>query len=191
MPGVFRWEAYSPEHQVELTSHAVRAGRYLYIFDPIPLAAQARAQLLAGAIPVAIVVTNDNHQRDALNWRKTLRTPIWTSMETPLDIPQAYRFMPGIAQWFDWKLFRLPGGSKGEMAFLLKNQGLIILGDAVTNLPKYGLSLLTAKYCEDQPTLKHSVRMLAIQGFDKLLMAHGEPLLERASARIEQMPSLK
>ena len=75
VPGVYRWECFSPEHKVELTSHAVLVEGKLYIFDPIELTAEAKQRLLAGQQVEAIVLTNENHERAAAAWRKdTLRT---------------------------------------------------------------------------------------------------------------------
>lgn len=185
LPGIFRWEVFSTEHKVELTSHAVRLGPYLYIFDPIPLKEPGFSRLLAGAKPVGIVLTNDNHERDAANWRQRLQTPIWASVECRLSIPLVYRFMPSIRQWFDWELHRISGGSNGEIGFYHKRSGLMVTGDALTNLPKYGLNILTEKYCADQQTLRHNLKHLALAGFEKLLLSHGNPLLEKASSKVE------
>ncbi|MCW5558698.1 MAG: hypothetical protein KIT22_12815, partial [Verrucomicrobiae bacterium] len=65
LPGVFRWSADSPAHKVELSSHAVRDPGRLLIFDPIPL---ARSLDLPGRDEGVILLTNENHLRDAAAW---------------------------------------------------------------------------------------------------------------------------
>src|ERR1041384_7062530 len=170
LPGVFRWEAFSPAHKVELTSHAVLIGRRLYIFDPIALDHFCFEKLVSSGIPTAIVLTNDNHERDAEQWREKLGVPIWAAFDANLTIARVYRFGPKITEWLDWKLARLAGGSNGEIAFFWRQQSLLVLGDAITNLPGYGLMLLTEKYCQHQPTLRHSLKLLLITPFEKLLL---------------------
>jgi glyoxylase-like metal-dependent hydrolase (beta-lactamase superfamily II) len=187
LPGIFRWEAFSPAHKVELTSHAVLIRRRLYIFDPIPLEHFSFQQLVSSGVPTAIILTNDNHERDAAQWRERLRVPIWAAFDANLALGQVYRFGPGMTEWLDWKLGRVTGGSNGEIAFFWRRESLLILGDAVTNLPGYDLMLLSEKYCDHQPTLHHSLNQLLATPFEKLLLAHGRPILDRASAKIERL----
>jgi hypothetical protein len=187
LPGVFRWEAYSPHHKVHLTSHAVVVDRNLFVFDPIPLTAHARQQLLREGEPAAIVLTNDNHERDAARWRDEWRVPIWAAFDARLTLPLVYRFASNTMQWFDWRVYRVAGGSCGETGFFLPKQSLMVLGDALTNLPDYDLMVLTEKYCADRPTLLHSLRQLVLVSFRNLLTAHGRPVLGRASQQVEAL----
>jgi hypothetical protein len=79
------------------------------------------------------------------------------------------------------------GGTRGELAFRCPERSLVVLGDAVTNLPRYGLNLLTKKYCQDQERLAHSLRQLIFEPFEQLLMAHGQPMRQGASGRVEEL----
>jgi glyoxylase-like metal-dependent hydrolase (beta-lactamase superfamily II) len=188
LPNVFRWEAYSSEHKVELTSHAVNADGKLYVFDPIPLDSIAMADLWSRGTPTAIVITNDNHQRDALTWATQWQVPIWASADTGLQLAGMHHFRPGETDWEGpWKLETLPGGSKGEVAFRWPEESLVIVGDAVTNLKLQGFALLPEKYSQDQNRLKQSLRSLAGNPFEYLLLGHGLPLLGGASKQIEQL----
>ena len=187
-PNVFRWEAFSPEHKVELTSHAVVSGGRLYIFDPIPLAAAALADLQTRGTPVAIVLTNGHHERDAAQWRNRWPVPIWASAEAQLDLSGLHHFPPGQFGWQDtWTLHPIHGGSPGEIAFRSTSQPLVILGDAIVNLPGRDLELLPAKYCRDPIALRQSLRQLIHEPFDRLLLAHGAPLPRYASAEIARL----
>jgi glyoxylase-like metal-dependent hydrolase (beta-lactamase superfamily II) len=188
LPNVYRWEAYSSEHKVELTSHAVNADGKLYVFDPIPLDAVTMADLWSRGTPAAIVITNDNHQRDALTWATQWQVPIWASAETGLKLPRMHHFKPGETDWEGpWKLETISGGTRGEIAFRWPEESLVILGDAVTNLKEYGFSLLTEKYCEDQKRLKESLRELGRKPFEFLCLAHGPPVLGGASTQLDQL----
>ena len=187
LPGVFRWEQYSPEHKVDLTSHAVvREGR-IFVFDPIPLAAESVAHLAKTGSMTAIVLTNENHERDAIAWRDRFHIPIWAATEAFLPSPDVKRFQRIDKDWEGWKLEWLDGGAGGELALRWEQQSLVICGDAIVNLPGRGLELLPEKYCQNQTQLKQSLRALVANPFERLLMAHGRPILEAASQRVGQL----
>ncbi len=184
LPGVFRWEAYSPAHKVELTSHAiVRDGR-LFIFDPIPLADADRKSLLEQGKPAAIILTNANHERAALEWQQSLQVPICASSSAKLELPAVERISPTQTEWQGWRLHHLAGGAGGEIAFRWPERSLVLLGDAVVNLPTRRLELLPYKYCENPAALRTSLRALGAEPFSNLLMAHGVPLTGDASTRL-------
>lgn len=185
IPGVYSWEAYSPEHQVDLISHAIVAGSELICFDPIPLAEPAFQKLSKLATPGAIAVTNANHERAGRQWQKRWGTSLWSDRKSGLSaVGMEYFPDEPSASWKGFKLHRISGGSAGEVAFSLEAQSLVLLGDAIVNLPAYPLQLLTEKYCESQPDLKKSLADLIMIPFERLLMAHGRPILHGASKKI-------
>lgn len=187
LPGVFRWEYFSPEHKVVLTSHAVLAEGELYIFDPIELAKEACDQLLSDHRVAAIVLTNENHERSTEQWREVTKAPVWASAEAKLVIGDVRRWKTGETTWGPWRIVPLPGGAGGETALLWEARSVAVLGDAVFNLPKYGFGLLPEKYCQDQATLKESLLKLTATPIETALLAHGVPILTGASARISAL----
>ncbi|MBC8001331.1 MAG: hypothetical protein H7X97_01970 [Opitutaceae bacterium] len=189
LPDVFRWEQYSPAHKVNLTSHAIiREGR-IFVFDPIALVAEPMALLAARGSIAAIVLTNDNHERDAASWRDRCDIPIWAADEASLPWPGVRRFHRAEQNWEGWKLEWLDGAAGGELAFRWNEQSLVVCGDAIVNLPDRGLELLPEKYCRNQSQLKQSVRNWVAVPFERLLMAHGLPLMEEASQRVARLVS--
>jgi len=184
LPGVFRWEMFSADHKVELTSHAVLVEGRLYCFDPIPLAAEAMDQLAAVGKPTAIILTSENHIRASSEWQNRWQVPIWASVEASVTMRGVTRFVATDDAWLDWELHPLPGGPGGEMAFRLASQSLVVMGDAVVNLPKRRLELLPDKYCRDTVELRRSLKTLIAQPFSKMVMAHGNPILADASAQV-------
>ncbi len=187
LPGIYRWECFSPEHKVELTSHAVLVGEKLYIFDPIELTAEARLRLLAGRQVEAIVLTNENHERAAAAWRKEIGAAIWCAEGAVISLSDVQRWPHWQTQWGPWKLTLLESGAGGEVAIRWQERSLVVLGDAVFNLPKYGFDLLPEKYCQDQCKLKKALHRLAEESFETALLAHGAPLLKGASTRIREI----
>src|SRR3954447_14274124 len=135
-PGIFRWGAFSPEHKVELTSHAILLNNALYCFDPIPLAREKMTELTAKGIPRAIVLTNGNHERAAEEWRDCWQVPVWTSASAGLSQAGHLTLPPGKADWQpQWEVHPLEGGAPGETAFGCAELSLLVVGDAIVNLP--------------------------------------------------------
>jgi len=62
-----------------------------------------------------------------------------------------------------------------------------VLGDAVVNLKGRGLELLPDKYCTDPKRLRESLRVVVAGGWERMLMAHGEPLGSEAARRLGEV----
>ena len=184
LPGVFRWKIFSAEHKVELCSHAVVVSGRIICFDPVPLANEPFYELSRQGVPNAIVLTNENHERDCAVWRERWRVPIRADAAAALTIAGVQRFERDQSHWQDWQLHRLVGGAEGELALRLSRDSLVICGDAIVNLPSRQLELLPDKYCRDPALLRGSLRELVGQPFNRLVMAHGSPVLENASSRV-------
>lgn len=190
-PGLFSWQVFSPAHKCELTSTAVAVAGRLFVFDPIPLAAVARDQLLARGPLAAIVLTNANHERAAGEWRVRTGAPVWAGADAPLELSGVRRFDPVARMWEGWELHPLPGGAPGEIALRRAELSLVVLGDAVFDLPRHGFGVLPEKYCQDRPRLLAGLRGLAGRPFARAALAHGGPLLADASPRIAALLPLE
>lgn len=181
LPGILCWAAFSPAHRVELSSTAVRTSGGWWIFDPIPLAETA-GELFTSASVAGIILTNENHERDAPAWSTRLQTALWAAPDADLALPNLRRWPTNSSRWEDWHLIPLPGGPRGETAFVLPERSLAVFGDAVVNLSDRSLEILPEKYCEDPQRLRESLRHLPV--FAQALFAHGDPLIGQASDQI-------
>ena len=181
-PGILQWFIDSPEHRVELTSHAVWTADGCLIFDPIPCPS---GMALPEKGPTRIVLTNENHERAAAAWRQASGVAggeIWASPEAGLELRDVRRWSAIHDDWPGWIRVPLPGGPAGETAFHNPARSLVVFGDAVVNLTGRGLEILPDKYCQDAEMLRTSLRRLP--AFDRALFAHGAPVWEDAGARI-------
>lgn len=185
LPGVWRWQRYSPEHKVDLTSHAVLADGALWIFDPV-FSGQALSALGAMANPKFIVLTNENHERDTQRWQHELGAPIWASAEAGFPFPHG-KLDAATAALGPWRLSFIKGAAKGETAFGLTTLDLVLFGDAIVNLPGRGLEVLPAKYCRDQALLKREIAELLQVPFATALMAHGDIIAAGASEHLRAL----
>lgn len=184
LPGVCRWSAFSSEHRVELTSHAVRAGDNLLIFDPIPVA-DGLVDLLTSGIRPSVVLTNRNHEREAWSWWDRAGVPIFAVSAWENGRLSVGRMDATSERFVGCRWMELPGGAPGETAFLFEGLSLVVFGDAIVNLPGRTLELLPAKYCEDSVRLADSLRELLRQWrFSHAVCAHGNPLLGGADAKL-------
>lgn len=188
----YRWEAFDAASRVDLSASAVAVDGRLFFVDPIPLAKAALAELGAEHAPAGIVITNGNHARAAAEFRRKLGVPLAATAEaadeagsTPTETipPEGGPVFGGV-----FEAVPLPGGAAGEVALYRADRGgLLIVGDAIINLPSFPLALLPDKYCRDVRELRRSVARLLERSFATLLFAHGEPILQNAHARLAAM----
>ena len=79
----------------------------------------------------------------------------------------------------------LPGAAPGEIAlYRAEGEGVMIVGDAVINLPSPGFTVLPDKYCANPKALRRSLATLLERPFARMLFAHGEPIMVKARERL-------
>ena len=187
--GLFCWQAYDPASKVDLHASAVAMAGRLYFVDPIPLAEGALAELTMDAPPAGIVLTNANHARAAEVFRRRFRVPVCVHPEAAAAIGLASDAMldagGGPAFGGAFEAIPLPGAAPGEIAlYRAEGDGLMIIGDAVINLPSVGFAVLPDKYCANPKLLRRSLATLLERPFARMLFAHGEPIVARARTRL-------
>jgi len=184
--GLWLWQAYDPATKADLSSSAVRNGDQLILVDPIPLAPAAVAKLKSLGTVSAVIVTNSNHARAAAAFAAQLDVPVFAS-EAGVSALQSKlartcaegEIMPGLAA------IPIKGAAPGEMVFhFAQGRGTLVIGDALINFQPYGFCLLPAKYCSNQRLMRASLRQLLDWPFERLLFAHGSPILAAARARL-------
>jgi hypothetical protein len=179
--GLAFWQAYDPAVKTDLCCCAVETPEGLVFWDPVPLAADAMEDLLAGRGPRAIVLTSGNHERNAVALARKYGVEIWAS--------SGARGHVAATRWFEEgetvcgaEAMSLEGFAPGETAFWL--DGLMILGDALINVPPQGLSILPDKYCDDPKAGRRSLKKLLCYPVEILMFAHGLPLVSQAAERL-------
>jgi hypothetical protein len=182
------WQAYDPGSKVELHSTALRIGHRLIFIDPIPLAQAALEQLLASATPAGIILTDANHARAAGEYRQRFSIRVHAHEEAVeelgLSVDETIAAGGGpVLEAFE--ALPLPGAVAGEIALYHSGDGgVMILGDALIDLPGYGFTFLPPKYCADPRQLRRGLRTLLARPFGAMTLAHGEPVASGADARL-------
>jgi hypothetical protein len=65
----------------------------------------------------------------------------------------------------------------------------LIVGDALINFEPYSLTFLPAKCSSNQKERRRSLRKLLDYKAERMLFAHGTPILARASERLQGLPN--
>lgn len=186
------WEAFDPASKVDLHACALTTGDgRLFFIDPIQLAWDALEELLEsyGAQPSGVVLTNGNHARAAADFSRRFRLEIAaTAAAAEAAGVEAAHVIPAAGgPVFDGAVeaIPLPGGAAGEVALhRADGGGLLIVGDALINLPSHPLMPLPDKYCENPRDLRRSLATLLERRFAVLAFAHGQPLTANPHARL-------
>jgi hypothetical protein len=189
-PGIFLWQFYDPAVKADLFSTALETPCGVYLIDPIPLAAEPLTDLRAAWQVAGIVVTNENHVRATAQFAEKFSVPVFhhAAMRDALTLSQLIelqdkdRFAPGLTA------VAIEGGPAGEIAVHHDaDGGTMIVGDALINFEPHGFALLPAKYCSDFKLMRRSLSKLLEHSFERMLFAHGTPLLSGARGRLEHL----
>jgi hypothetical protein len=173
-PGLCLWRVYDPTVKAELYSTAITIGQCTYLIDPVPLTPDVLAELTIRNAIAGIVVTNENHQRAAPQFADRFKVPIYSDSS------------PGFPSGLT--AVRIEGAVAGEIAVCSDAAGaVVVIGDALINFEPYGFTFLPAKYCSSVKVMRRSLRKLLDYSFERMLFAHGTPILTGARRGLEQL----
>jgi len=177
LPGLWLWQTYDSSVKADLFSSAILTGSGLYLVDPIALADDELRQLSEAGPIAGIVVTNANHARTSSAYSDRFSVPIWANPRSFPDLKPA-RFTEA----------KEATPIAGEFAlYHASNGGTLIVGDALINFEPYGFTLLPRKYCLSEKQMRSSLHQLLARPAERMLFAHGTPILSGANARLQQL----
>jgi hypothetical protein len=185
--GLALWHAFDPQAKAELFSTACQTRGGILLIDPISLSEQALEQLLGESQFVGIVVTNANHWRASADLAQKFSVSIFAHS----DSGGAANFEPvvdGQPIFDSISVIFITGGAPGEIAlYLPENKGSLIVGDSLIHFEPYGFALLPPKYCRDHKQMQQSLRKLLPFRAERMLFAHGTPILSGATQRLQHL----
>jgi hypothetical protein len=190
-PGILVWQVYDHKVKADLFSTALQTDVGMWFVDPIPLASGTLRSLRENHPRAAgIFVTNENHARAAADFAGTVAAPLYVHHD--LSGSDDFIRATGVQ---DREVFSrgltaiaIEGGPAGEMVLHYSvNGGTMVVGDALINFEPHGFGLLPAKYCLDSKLMRQSLEKILDYSFDRMLFAHGTPILSGARARLEQL----
>ncbi|MEY2543545.1 MAG: hypothetical protein QOE81_1006, partial [Verrucomicrobiota bacterium] len=190
LPGLWAWQSYDSAVKADLFSSAIRTSVGIYIVDPIALPEADLRQVSEGAPVAGIIVTNANHPRASSTYSDRFSAPIFGDARSFPDLKPA-RFAEakkGAMIGGELEVIEIEGAVAGEIAlYHASNGGTLIVGDTLINFEPYGFSFLPRKYCLNEKQMRNSLQQLIARPAERLLFAHGTPILSGASRRLQQL----
>jgi hypothetical protein len=181
---------YDSAVKSDLFSTAIKTDTRLFLIDPIPLASPCLEELAPPTGATSVLVTNLNHPRAAAAFARLLEAPIFAAASVVGEFSAAdtTTIADGEKIGSGGSAITIDGAATGETAFHFADDGgTMVIGDALINLEPYGFTLLPAKYCSDQKAMRRSLRRLLEWPFERLLFAHGTPILKAAREQLETL----
>jgi glyoxylase-like metal-dependent hydrolase (beta-lactamase superfamily II) len=187
---IFTWPWFSEPHGYNFNGHLIRHPEGNLCIDPVE-PGEAELDEIASLGVARILLTNRNHSRASNKLRE--RTGAQTSIH-PADAAHARDQGTALDDTLTvgqtigpLVVVEAAGKSPGEVAFHWPERRLLMVGDVVIGNPPGHFGLLHEKVMDDPERLRQSVRRLLDFDFDALLVGDGEPILEGAKARLEEL----
>ena len=186
-PSLFTWQAYDGVVKADLFSSAIDTARGIFLVDPIPLEKEALDDLAGAGRVAGIVVTNGNHLRATTDYSAKFSRPIFAAPAAFPDTSLVFRHVAdGDNIGDELRVIEIEGAGIGEIALYCgAADGTLIVGDALINFDPYGFTFLPAKYCSNEKEMRRSLRKLLAYKAERMLFAHGLPILSGASERLQ------
>jgi glyoxylase-like metal-dependent hydrolase (beta-lactamase superfamily II) len=178
------WHDYDPGVKAEMYSTSLTTSEGMYLIDPIPLKSEALGKLIGGCPVAGVIVTNSNHYRASHQFAEQFSVSIFARCEAfPDKAAQQFRSVAdGDEICRGLRAISIEGAAAGEMILhYASNSGTMIVGDALINFEPYGLTFLPGKYCSNEKEMRWSLQKLLDYEAERILFAHGTPILSGAS----------
>jgi hypothetical protein len=181
------WHDYDSAVKAELYSTCLGTSDGTYFIDPIPLENKALAELVGSGRVVGIIVTNRNHHRVSARFAEDFSALLFGHGETfPHKPPLYFRTVTdGDEIHEELTVIGIEGAAEGEIALhYAPDGGTFVIGDALINFEPHSFTFLPEKYCSNQKQMRRSLRKLLAYKAERMLFAHGAPILSAASERL-------
>lgn len=187
--GIEMWSWHSEEKGMNFNGYLIGQGKERVVIDPPQMTIDDKQDLsIDGA--KAVILTNRDHIREAMECRLLLNTKVWApEADAPemgsVTIDQTYK--DGDLLPAGLKAVTIPNGkSPGESAlYLNQHGGIFILGDALVGMPDGTLKLLSPDKYTDVNKAKEGLRRLLDYEFEIVLVGDGKPILSGGKKAVE------
>jgi glyoxylase-like metal-dependent hydrolase (beta-lactamase superfamily II) len=188
--GLSIWHGYDSAVKADLFSTAISTKDGIFLVDPIQLEKAALAQLLRKDPLAGIILTNNNHLRATDNYLRRFPVPFFAHRDSGSTAPPIH-FNETTDEMMiggELEVTAIDGAAPGEIAlYHAADGGTLIIGDALINFEPYGFTFLPEKYCQDARQMRDSLQKLLPFKTERILFAHGMPILSGASDRLRQL----
>jgi len=187
---LFIWQVFDRHVQADLTSTAVAVAAGFYLIDPIPLQPEELDSILGPTKVAGIIVTNGNHGRGAVEIAERFNVQVYTQQEgrDAASLPEGVDISDGHMISHELKVLSVDGAAPGEVAlYCNRGAGTMIMGDALINFGAHRFSFLPPKYCSNAKRMRRSLEKLLDYRFERILFAHGDPILANGRQRLADL----
>jgi hypothetical protein len=181
------WASFQTQWKIDFNSYAIKTPDGVVFVDPTMPDRAVVQKLEALGNPLAIVLTNAHHERDADAFRKKYDVQIYAHEKAPSDCDTKIDVLAVNGEKLPGRLktIFLPGVTTSEMALYMKVAGgVLLMGDALLNTPGKGLQILPDQFIEDKKLARASLQKLLEYNFKIATFAHGDPIIKDAKKRI-------
>jgi hypothetical protein len=187
---LFVWHRHDPEVKADLFSTGLGTAAGIFLIDPFAVDMASLADAIGGAKVAGIVLSNANHARSCVEFAEKFAVPIFALHEgqAALHLAAVTEITDGTRLSDEVTVVNIEGAASGEIALHCASEGgTAIIGDALINFGAHGFTFLPGKYCSNARLMRRSLRRLLDYRFERLLFAHGMPILEGARSRLEEL----
>jgi len=184
------WHAYDPGVKAELYSTCLLTSAGACLIDPIPLQSETLEEVVRPGRVAGVIVTSSNHHRSSVQFAEQFSAPIFARAATfPNNQPRELQRVADGDQICDGRrVITIEGAAAGEIVVhYTPRGGTLIVGDALINFEPYGFTFLPGKYCSNEKEMRRSLRKLLDYKTERILFAHGTPILSEAGERLKQL----
>ena len=178
--GFYSWSVFNEEKQLDFNGHLWVRPEGNVMIDPVPMGAGDRAQLAELGGATTIVLTNRDHDRQAVEFKEQLGAQLVAHVtEAPhFAFPIDRKVVDGEEIVPDLRVLHLEHGkSPGEIALIGRGGQVAFIGDFVWGMPAGELSLGAPHMVSDHAQALLQLRkMLAIGPLDALLVGDGDSI---------------
>ena len=189
-PSLFVWQTYDPAIKADLSSTGLVTPQGILIIDPVKLVPDALHRLEQRGQVAGIIVTNANHHRAAIAYAEQFAVPLFAHAESfpAATTAQVVQIGEGATINDQIDVIEIAGAPAGELAIHCRaGVGTLIVGDALINFEPHGFGLLPRKYCRNQKQMRRALRKLLDCNAERMLFAHGTPILSGATLRLRHL----
>jgi glyoxylase-like metal-dependent hydrolase (beta-lactamase superfamily II) len=189
LPDLYSWSEYSEEKQLDFNGFLIIGNGESVIIDPPSLGKDGEAELMNLidshlSCPIkGILLTNVHHERTSNLLKNRFSVPVWVNARDKegLETPTDRTFKGGDVLFCGIQAIQLEHQkSPGETAFYIKDQQIMILGDALIGKVPGTVNMLPPDKYQDPAKAKAGLNQLMDYEFEALLVGDGVSILKGA-----------
>ncbi len=194
LPGLYGWSEYNQEKKLEFNGLLIVGKGESVIIDPPDLEKNDEVELknIIGSHSSSplkgILLTNVHHERASSLLKNKFSVPVWVNKldKETLEESTDNTFVGGESLFCGIQAIQLEHQkTPGETAFYIKDQKIMILGDALIGKIPGQVNMLPPDKYHDPVKAKLGLKQLLEYDFETLLVGDGTSILKEAKEAVK------